>query len=241
MKRFEQVDAYRIRTYLWIVAGHAAMIYLMLTMQWEYLLIALGMNYLISQVGISLMFHRILSHKAAKPPFWLEVVGTFIGGLAMQGSSLSWVTIHRNHHRFSGTENDPHSPKHLGSWYIHIFGYAFSKTNPKYGVDLFNTWHVWFHRNYYKIYGTLLIGSLVVLPFDLAVALFWAPIGIVFQFENFVNSWLHGWSKDEPTNNMWVQLFVLGDAYHKNHHDDPKAMRLGKYDPLGYLGEKFLK
>lgn len=239
--RFEQVDSYRIGTYSWIVAGHAAVLYLLLASQWSYVLISLAVSFLILQVGLSLTFHRVLSHHAVKLPLWCEVIGTFIGGLALQGSSLSWVTIHRNHHRFTGTDKDPHSPKHKGSWYIHVFGYAFSKSNPKYGVDMFKTWHITFHKYYYKIYGALLFGSLLLLPWDLALALFWAPIGISFQFENLVNTWLHSWSDDRPSNNMWAQLFVLGDAYHENHHNNPGAIRNGKYDLIGFIAERCFK
>lgn len=240
MKQFEIVDRTRIQSYIWIVLGHVALAYLLITWQWQLLLLSLGINYIISQVGISLTFHRALSHNAIVLPKWLEVIGSFIGGFAMQGSPLSWAVVHRTHHAHTATEKDPHSPKYLGSWYVTIFGYAFSRSIPKYSVKLLKTWHATFHKWYYPIYGTILIGSLFVLPFDLALALFWAPIAIVFQFENFVNTWLHNWDKDVPVNNQWVQFFVLGEAYHHNHHEDSKRLRFGKYDLVGYLAEKFL-
>jgi fatty-acid desaturase len=52
---------------------------------------------------------------------------------------------------------------------------------------------------------------------------------------------LHSWDKDEPVNNQMVQLFVGGEAYHKNHHDRPADVRFGKYDLVGYLAERYLK
>jgi fatty-acid desaturase len=240
MKRFAEVDRSRLQGFLWIVLGHAALLYLLVTWQWQLLLLALGINYIISQIGISLTFHRALAHQSVKLPLWLEVVGSIIGGFAMQGSPLSWAVVHRTHHAHSGEEKDPHSPKQLGTWYVTIFGYSFSKSIPRYSVKLFRTWHAKFHKWYYPIYGTILIGSFFVLPFDLALALFWAPIAIVYQFENFVNTWLHSWNKDVPVNNQWVQLFVLGEAYHHNHHEDSKRVRFGKYDLIGWIAEKFL-
>jgi len=240
MKRFDVVDFTRLSRYLWIVLGHLALFYLIITAQWTYLLLALGINYIISQIGISLTYHRAIAHQSVKLPLWLEVFGTIIGGFAMQGSALSWAIVHRTHHVHSGTEKDPHSPKQLGSWYVTIFGYVFSKAMPKYSVKLLRTWHSTFHKWYYPIYGTILLTSLVVLPFSLALALFWAPIAIVFQFENFVNTWLHSWDKDKPVNNQWVQLFVLGEAYHENHHADSKLFRFGKYDLVGWVLEKTL-
>lgn len=240
MDRFKIVDKPRIMRYSWIVAANVALLYLMITLQWEYLLLSLGINYIISQVGISLTFHRALAHQSVKLPLWLEVIGSFIGGFAMQGSPLSWVMVHRTHHVHSGAEKDPHSPKHLGSWYVTIFGYVFSEAMPRYSIKLLRTWHSKLHKWYYPLYGSILIGSLFVMPFDLALAVFWAPVAIVFYFENFVNTWLHSWDKDVPVNNQWVQLFVLGEAYHHNHHEDSKQVRFGKYDLVGWLAEKFL-
>jgi fatty-acid desaturase len=240
MKQFEIVDTSRIASYVWIALGHLALLYLLITWQWQLLLVALGINYIISQIGISLTFHRALSHQSVKLPMWLEVVGSFIGGFAMQGSPLSWAIVHRTHHVHSSTEKDPHSPKYLGSWYVHIFGYVFSKSIPKYSIALMRTWQATFHKWYYLIYGVILIGSLFIMPVNLALAIFWAPIAIVFQFENFVNTWLHSWNIDVPVNNQWAQLFVLGDAYHHNHHEDSKRLRLGKYDLIGYLAEKLI-
>jgi stearoyl-CoA desaturase (delta-9 desaturase) len=226
---------------MYIVLGHLALFYLILQGNIENLLISLLMTYVILQVGISLTYHRAISHNSIKLPKWLEIVGSLIGGLSLQGSPLSWAVIHRTHHKHTSTEHDPHSPKYLGSTYIHLFGYAFSSSIGKYAGSLLRTWHVPFHRYYYMIYASILILSLFIFPFELAIALFYAPIALSFQFENFVNTWLHNWNKDEPINNHWVQLFVLGEAYHKNHHDYPGHFRFGTYDIIGFLGEKFLK
>ena len=107
---------------MWIVLGHAALFYLVATMQWEMLLISLFMHYLISIIGISMTYHRSISHNAVVLPKWLEFIGLFLGGLSLQGSALSWAATHRQHHRYYGTEKDPHSPKAMGVWYIQIFG-----------------------------------------------------------------------------------------------------------------------
>ena len=58
MDRFAEVDNSRIRGYVWIVLGHLALMYLLFTWEWKLLLLALGINYIISQVGISLTFQR---------------------------------------------------------------------------------------------------------------------------------------------------------------------------------------
>ena len=238
MNRFQDVSFNRVYGFLWIVLGHAALFYLVATMQWEMLLISLFMHYLISIIGISMTYHRSISHNAVVLPKWLEFIGLFLGGLSLQGSALSWAATHRQHHRYYGTEKDPHSPKAMGVWYIQTFGYAFSKIDSRSVANLFKTWHATWHKYYYWIYVPLLIGSLILLPFNIALAIFWAPIAIVFHLEGFVNTWTHAWSKDVPSNKPLVSLFVGGEAWHENHHEYPGNMRFHKYDLLGFLLEK---
>jgi stearoyl-CoA desaturase (delta-9 desaturase) len=239
MKRFEVVTLNRCVVYSWIIFGHLALFYLLATWQWQLLLISLFVHYLIAVPGISMTYHRSIAHNAVQLPRWLEFIGLFLAGLSMQGSALSWAATHRQHHRFQGKEKDPHSPKYLGSWYIHIFGYSFSKVDPRSVVKLLQTHHRYWHKYYYWIYVPILLGSLIVLPVNLALAIFFAPIALIFQFENFINTWTHSWDKDIPVNVPVVNLFLGGEAWHENHHNRPGDVRFHKYDLLGYLLEKF--
>ena len=65
-------------------------------------------------LGISVTFHRQLTHKSYKTHPWIIKLGTLLGTLSNTGSSIVWVAIHMNHHRHADTEKDPHSPKHQG-------------------------------------------------------------------------------------------------------------------------------
>jgi stearoyl-CoA desaturase (delta-9 desaturase) len=240
MKRFQEINLSRANGYLWIALGHAALLYLIVTLQWQMLLVALGMHYLIAILGISMTYHRSISHNSVVLPRWLEFIGLFLGGLSLQGSALSWAAIHRQHHKYQGTDKDPHSPKIMGTWYVQIFGYAFSKIDPRSVTKLFYSHHGIWHKYYYRIYLPIIIGSLFVLPLNWALALFWAPIAIVFHFEGFINTWTHDWGNDIPSNRPWVNLFVGGEAWHQNHHNHPGQLRFHKYDVLGYLLEKYI-
>jgi stearoyl-CoA desaturase (delta-9 desaturase) len=241
MKRFEEVNFSRLYGYFWILLGHVALIYLIATLQWQMLLIALGVHYVVAILGISTFYHRVVSHQAVKVPKWLEMLGCFIAGFSMQGSALSWTATHRQHHKYQGTNKDPHSPKIMGTWYVQLFGYSFSKIDPKFAGSLLRTYHVLWHRYYYWIYLPIIIGSLFILPFNLALAIFWAPIAIVFHFEGFINTWTHDWSRDVPSNKFLVNFFIGGEAYHENHHRYPGNVRFHKYDLLGYVLEKVFK
>jgi stearoyl-CoA desaturase (delta-9 desaturase) len=238
MKRFHEVTFSRLYGYMWIVLGHVALLYLIVTLQWKLLLLSLVVYYLIGIVGISVTYHRVVSHNSVTLPKWLEFIGLFLGGLSMQGSALSWAATHRQHHRYQGTDKDPHSPKQLGTWYVQLFGYSFSKIDPRFAASLLRTHHATWHKYYYWIFVPLLIGSLVVLPVNLALAIFWAPIAFTFHFIGFINTWTHDWGNDIPSNRPWANLFIGGDAWHENHHDRPWEVRCHKYDVVGWVLEK---
>jgi stearoyl-CoA desaturase (delta-9 desaturase) len=69
--------------------------------------------YLFSAVGITVGFHRLLTHRAFQTHRWLERVFAVLGSLAVQGSVIDWVADHRKHHAHTDQEGDPHSP-HVG-------------------------------------------------------------------------------------------------------------------------------
>jgi stearoyl-CoA desaturase (delta-9 desaturase) len=73
----------------------------------------LAAMYLVTAAGITVGFHRLLTHRAFQTYPWLERVFAVMGSLAVQGSVLDWVADHRKHHAHADKEGDPHSP-HVG-------------------------------------------------------------------------------------------------------------------------------
>ena len=100
--------------------------------QW---LICLIMFQLIVTVGISMGYHRFLSHRAFKCPKWFEYLMVFLGQIMMVGSAILWVATHREHHAYTDTEKDPHSPSHKGYFYAH-FLQVFTNPRKKFMIDL---------------------------------------------------------------------------------------------------------
>ncbi|KAL0547466.1 hypothetical protein IC582_017402 [Cucumis melo] len=87
--------------------------------------------------GVTLSYHRQLSHKSFKLPKWLEYTFAYMGVHSLQGDPIDWVSTHRIHHQFVDTERDPHSPTVYGFWFGHIAWIFDSydlteKVNPKY-------------------------------------------------------------------------------------------------------------
>ncbi|HEX3510309.1 MAG TPA: acyl-CoA desaturase [Solirubrobacteraceae bacterium] len=86
--------------------------------------------YLVSAFGVTIGYHRLLTHRAFKTRAWLRYTLAVMGSLSVQGAVIDWVADHRKHHTFTDEEGDPHSP-HAGAgaglggmlsglWHAHV-------------------------------------------------------------------------------------------------------------------------
>jgi len=66
--------------------------------------------YLVTGYGISVGFHRLLTHRSFRATRMLKIGLTVAGSLAVEGSAVDWVANHRRHHINSDGPGDPHSP-----------------------------------------------------------------------------------------------------------------------------------
>src|SRR5438874_6592381 len=73
----------------------------------------LGVMYLLTGIGVTVGFHRLLTHRSFQTYPVLERTFAILGSLAVEGSVLDWVADHRKHHAHADKEGDPHSP-HVG-------------------------------------------------------------------------------------------------------------------------------
>src|ERR1700710_1482125 len=76
---------------------------------WSDVFLFLGM-YFLTGLGITVGFHRHLTHRSFKAKTWLHGLLAILGSAAIEGPVISWVADHRKHHTFSDQEGDPHSP-----------------------------------------------------------------------------------------------------------------------------------
>ncbi|HZK15797.1 MAG TPA: fatty acid desaturase, partial [Solirubrobacterales bacterium] len=72
-----------------------------------------GCMYLLTAVGITVGFHRLLTHRSFQTPKPIEYLFAVLGSMAVQGPVISWVADHRKHHAHTDEDGDPHSP-HVG-------------------------------------------------------------------------------------------------------------------------------
>src|SRR6185312_10027803 len=91
--------------------------------------------YLLTALGVTVGFHRLLTHRAFQTRPWLRYTLAVMGSLSVQGGVIDWVADHRKHHTFTDEEGDPHSP-HAGRgaglrgmasglWHAHV-GWLFA-------------------------------------------------------------------------------------------------------------------
>lgn len=185
-------------------------------------------------LGMTMTYHRLLSHRSWNAPKWLEYTFAYLAGIGLTGSAISWVSVHRKHHRFTDQEEDPHSPKYKGWFYCHFLS-MYSDVEPKYAVDLLRQPFYNNQHRYYFLYA-ILWGITMCLVFWDPYALIYAwlaPAAILWNAGSTIVSVSH--RKNTVFNDTILGLLVWGEGYHKNHHDFPKESRFGKYDLGGII------
>jgi len=239
-----------------IAAVHVGCLFAPFYFSWSGLAIFLLLTWLTAGLGITLCFHRLLTHRSFRLPKWLEYLLTVFGCLAWQGSSVQWVGTHRIHHKHSDAKNDPHSPKEGFAW-AHIFWCLHKESGDRCAADaakdlLRDKVHHLLHR-----VGWMLQLVLAAALFGLGEwiaggkGLSWALWGIcvrtvwVYHGTWFVNSATHTWgyrnyeTKDHSTNLWWVALMSFGEGWHNNHHAHPRSaahgLRRSELDPTYWL------
>ncbi|HEU5108502.1 MAG TPA: acyl-CoA desaturase, partial [Micromonosporaceae bacterium] len=70
--------------------------------------------YLVAGLGVTVGFHRYLTHGSFKAKRWLRISLAVAGSFAAEGDVTQWVADHRRHHAYSDVEGDPHSPWRFG-------------------------------------------------------------------------------------------------------------------------------
>ena len=67
-------------------------------------------HFVFGMLGITIGYHRLLTHQGFTCAKWLEHTLAVLGICTLQDSPARWVAIHRVHHKESDCRADPHSP-----------------------------------------------------------------------------------------------------------------------------------
>jgi stearoyl-CoA desaturase (Delta-9 desaturase) len=212
----------------------------------------LTVMYLVTAAGITVGFHRMLTHRSFRTHKPTEYAFAALGSMAVQGPVIAWVADHRKHHAHTDVEGDPHSP-HVGHgegvigvlrglWHAHM-GWLLSEHGraewKRYAPDLYEDRGIrLINRRFVSLVmlglaipaaaGYLITGTLV----GAATGLLWGGLVRIFFVHHVtwsVNSVCHFLGtrrfdvEDRSTNVFWLALPSLGESWHHNHHAFPRS------------------
>ncbi len=210
--------------------------------------------YVLTVLGITVGFHRLFTHKAFETYSFIKYLLAIFGSMAVEGSLLKWVAVHRRHHQFSDMADDPHSPHNhgnsvrdilRGAWHAHI-GWFFEPdpsdlarytkdlSRDKVLVKIDDLFPLWI------IMGLVIpavLGGLMHGSWEGALSgLLWGGFARAFLVHHVtwsINSICHIWgsrpfnTSDRSRNNFLFGIFALGEGWHNNHHAFPSSARHG--------------
>lgn len=237
----------------WPVLGgllvlHVGAVAALFQFSWFALTVATFLYWLSCSVGISLGFHRLLSHRSFVVAPWLRTMILAAGCLALQGRPFYWAAVHRLHHRDPDGPNDPHSPRH-GLWWAHAAWVVRQNTGGtrrdhvigdlKRDASLvrLDRYCPWLQlASVIGVWGLGEVGRAAGLETSGVSCVLWG-IGMrtVFAYHAtwLVNSATHRWgyatyrTQDDARNLWWVALLTFGEGWHNNHHAFPYSARIG--------------
>jgi stearoyl-CoA desaturase (delta-9 desaturase) len=210
--------------------------------------------YAIAGFGVTVGFHRQLTHKSFDTYPWMRALLGICGSVGMQGPVIKWCAIHRRHHQMSDRHGDPHSPNARGDGIVGILrgiyhshiGWLFDTDPDDLGRsvrDLVADRGLLFVDRTYLVWVLLglaiptVAGGLIAGSWTGALTgLIWGGLVRLCLMHHVtwsINSVCHIWgtrpyrSNDDSRNNPIFGVLALGEGWHNNHHAFPTSARHG--------------
>ncbi|HEY2201032.1 MAG TPA: acyl-CoA desaturase [Solirubrobacteraceae bacterium] len=203
-------------------------------------------------LGVTVGFHRLLTHRSFKTSPWLRGLLAILGTMSVEGPVISWVADHRKHHAYSDRFGDPHSP-HVdrgGGWkgalrglgHAHVgwlFDHQQRGARERFAPDLIADPVVNFVDKTFIFWSLLGLAIPFALGWVIAgtvaaglEAMLWAGAVRIFILHHVtysINSLCHFFgyrrfaTEDESHNLSWLAPLSFGEAWHNNHHAFPTS------------------
>ena len=224
---------------LFLIALHIGAVCALLpsNFSWAAVGLAVFLHWVTGGLGITLGFHRLVTHRSFQTPKWLEYFLIGCGTLACQGGPCEWIGMHRIHHLHSDQTVDPHD-SNQGFWWSHLgwlLHHAPAEPEiPRFIKDIADDPVYQFFQKYFLLMQVALAALLFLLGGWSFV--FWGVfvrLVVVYHCTWLVNSATHKFgyrtyeSGDRSTNCWWVALIVYGEGWHNNHHAFQYSARHG--------------
>ncbi len=219
---------------------HVGALFGFFTFSWTNLALAAVLYWATLCLGITLCFHRLLTHRSFTLVKPLEYLFAVLGTLALEGGPIMWVSYHRTHHAQSDTDQDPHSANR-GFWWSHL-GWVIFRHPESMSLNYYSRFAKDIASDpFYQFLDHALLPMQLLLAMILYVVGGWSFIvwgifvRLVFALNAtyFVNSACHIWgyrshaTDDRSTNLWWVALLTFGEGWHNNHHAFQYSARHG--------------
>jgi stearoyl-CoA desaturase (delta-9 desaturase) len=200
---------------------------------------------LYSCIGLGMMFHRYWTHRSFEfKNTYVKWLLTWFGLMAGRGSILGWVHVHREHHRFSDTDKDPHI---RNMSVLKIFFPVFSdhgiNINKRLIKDLLTKDQIDINKYYVLLILTWAAILAVIDPWLVYFAWF-LPVFITnlvwntFIFYGHSRIGYQTYVTNDNSSNSWIfSLLLLGEGWHNNHHRSSSnfttKVKWWEFDPIG--------
>lgn len=208
-----------------------------------------GASYFLRMFSITAFYHRYFSHKSYKVGRATQFIFALLGATATQRGPLWWAAHHRDHHRHSDTDKDPHN-SNRGFWWSHM-GWFLSRKYHRTQLDKVSDLAtypelVWLDRHELIVplcYALIIYLTGLYLEYNYpelgASALqvlvwgYFVSTIILLHMTLCINSLSHRWgrrrygTRDNSRNNLLLALLTLGEGWHNNHHYYPGSARQG--------------
>lgn len=226
-----KIDQYKL--FFTVVFMQLALLYFIFTASAWMWIPVVGFYFMMMGLGVSLLNHRALAHRSVSiKNKGFRAFLLFMSTVMLQGSTLAWVGMHREHHGFSDTERDPHSPV-TGFWKSYFMS-MFHTPNIRFVKDLLRDHMIQvFHRNYWEINFMYSIILYLFFGIDGVLICHWVPAALTWHGVSIVNAishypakfpWILGYRNfdtDEFSKNIPLAGYLTwGEAWHNNHHGD---------------------
>jgi stearoyl-CoA desaturase (delta-9 desaturase) len=220
-------------------------------------LVLLAVLYVLTGLGITVGFHRMLTHRSFQTSKTVERIFAVLGSLAVQGSVIQWVSDHRKHHAHTDQDGDPHSPHAgfagggvlgtlRGLFHAHV-GWILTEeggeNRARYAKDLVEDrgmkrisdnfhWLVLVSLALPGLAGLLVTGRVT----GALTGILWGGFVRIFLLHHVtwsINSICHFFGTrrfdvdDHSTNVFWLALPSFGESWHHNHHTFPRSAEHG--------------
>jgi fatty-acid desaturase len=238
---------YPVGIVLGLIHVAALGIFLPVFFSWSAVAVAVVL-YVVTAFGITLAFHRLLTHRSLVVPKLVEYALAVLGTLALQGGPIEWVAQHRKHHAHTDRDGDPHNA-HRGMKWAHfewLFRSNADRLPPnaraRWAPDLVkDPFYVALEK--YNVFLQVIVGAALFAAGGWSWVIWGLFARLVFVYHStwLVNSAAHdsGYqsyrTNDLSTNNWFVALLTFGEGWHNNHHAFPSSARHGlrwfEFDP----------